>query len=94
MRTILQTEEAIQMCLEHHIPITEDLAEKMSLPKDHPDSKRRVLVLEKLAECAYRQGSYHIATKKFTQAGNKMKVREVLYKDGSFQRSRKWNRIH
>lgn len=81
-----QTEEAIQMCLEHHIPITEDLAEKMSLPKDHPDSKRRVLVLEKLAECAYRQGSYHIATKKFTQAGNKMKAMKSLLKSGDTEK--------
>ena len=62
------------MCLDHHIPLTEDLAEKMSLPKDHADSAYRATLLEKVAECAFKQGSFHLATKKFTQAGNKMKV--------------------
>ena len=67
------------MCLDHHIPLTEELSEKMSLSKDHPNSEYRVALLEKVAECAYKQGSFHLATKKFTQAGNKMKVSLHLY---------------
>ena len=63
------------MCLDHHIPLTEELAEKMSLPKEHPDGDYRVALLEKIADCAFKQGQYHLATKKYTQAGNKMKVR-------------------
>lgn len=62
------------MCLDHHIPMTEELSEKMSLPKDHPDADYRLALLEKVAECAFKQGSFHLATKKFTQAGNKVKV--------------------
>ena len=62
------------MCLDHHIQITEEIAEKMSLPKEYPDAKYRLFLLEKVGECTYKQGSYHLATKKFTQAGNKMKV--------------------
>ena len=62
------------MCLDHHIPLTEELAEKMSLPKEHPDAEYRVTLLEKVADCAFKQGQYHLATKKYTQAGNKMKV--------------------
>ena len=34
----------------------------------------RVKVLERLADCCAEQGSYHLATKKYTQAGNKVKV--------------------
>lgn len=34
----------------------------------------RVMVLEKLADCCLSLGAYHIAAKKFTQAGNKIKV--------------------
>ena len=62
------------MCLDNHVTITEELAERMTLPKDHEDQEYRLKVLEKIAECAFKQGSYHLATKKFTQAGNKVKV--------------------
>ena len=62
------------MCMDHHVTIDEDLAERMTLPKDHEDQDYRLQVLERIAECAFRQGSYHLATKKFTQAGNKAKV--------------------
>ena len=34
----------------------------------------RVKVLERLADCCAEQGSYHLATKKYTQSGNKVKV--------------------
>lgn len=66
------------MCMEHNVTITEELAEKISLPKDHPDQSLRMQLLEKVAECAFKQGSYHLATKKFTQAGNKVKVSYCL----------------
>ena len=62
------------MCIDNHVTITEDLSEKMTLPKDHPDPDFRLKILEKIAEYAFKQGSYHVATKKFTQAGNKTKV--------------------
>ena len=54
--------------------ITEELAEKMTLPKG-ANPELRTKLLERIAECAMQQGSYHLATKKFTQAGNKVKVR-------------------
>jgi hypothetical protein len=55
--------------------ITEDLAEKMTLSKDSNNTELRNKILERIAECCMQQGSYHLATKKFTQAGNKIKVR-------------------
>ena len=63
------------MCLDHHITITEEMGEKLTLPKDYEDAKYRLRLLEKLGEVAFKQGSYHLSTKKFTQAGNKIKVR-------------------
>lgn len=56
--------------------ITEDMAEKMTVSrgsKDLSEESRRQL-LEQIADCCMRQGSYHLATKKYTQAGNKLKV--------------------
>ena len=38
------------------------------------EAEQRVHVLEHLAECCANQGSYHLATKKYTQAGNKTMV--------------------
>lgn len=58
----------------HNVTITEPLAENMTLPKDSEQPEYRVKLLEQIAECCMQQGSYHLATKKFTQAGNKAKV--------------------
>ena len=56
--------------------ITEEMAEKMTVPKDSKDlsEESRRQLLEQIANCCMRQGSYHLATKKYTQAGNKLKV--------------------
>lgn len=64
--------EALSLCVEHNIPVTEDLAEKLTMSKGEGDEATRVQVLEKVAESALVQGNYHLATKKFTQAGNKV----------------------
>ena len=64
----------MDLCLAHNVIITEELAEKMTLPKDTGNPELRNKILEKIAESCMQQGSYHLATKKFTQAGNKVKV--------------------
>jgi hypothetical protein len=64
--------EALSLCIEHNIPVTEDLAEKLTMNKGEGDEATRVKILEKVAEGALAQGNYHLATKKFTQAGNKV----------------------
>lgn len=69
-----QFDDAIEMCLDHHITLTEELAERMSPPKGEENTQERIMLLEKLGECAYKQGSLHLATKKFTQAGSRIKV--------------------
>lgn len=51
--------------------VTEELAERFTLPKDE---EARNQILEKVAECAYAQENYKLATKKFTQAGNKVSI--------------------
>ena len=72
----LQHHEALQLCLEQNMTITEEMAEKMTVPKDSKDlsEESRRQLLEQIANCCMRQGSYHLATKKYTQAGNKLKV--------------------
>ena len=58
-----------------NLTITEELAERMTVTdsKDLSEEARKEL-LEKIADCCMRQGNYHLATKKYTQAGSKLKV--------------------
>lgn len=60
--------------------ITEEMAEKMTVSKDCTDlsEESRRELLEQIANCCVRQGNYHLATKKYTQAGNKVKVRRPV----------------
>ena len=43
------------------------------------EAERRVRLLERLADCCAGQGSYHLATKKYTQGGDKTKVHVYMY---------------
>lgn len=52
--------------------MTEELAEHLSPEKGERTDEERTAILEQLAECCQMQGNYHLATKKFTQAGNKV----------------------
>uniref|UniRef100_A0A8C2XSY3 Intraflagellar transport 140 homolog (Chlamydomonas) n=1 Tax=Cyclopterus lumpus TaxID=8103 RepID=A0A8C2XSY3_CYCLU len=68
--------EALELCVTQSLTITEELAERMIVTdsKDLSEDARKEL-LERIADCCMRQGNYHLATKKYTQAGNKLKVR-------------------
>lgn len=70
-----QYHQALELCISQNLTITEELAEKLSVTdcKHLPDETRKEL-LQRIAECCMRQGNYHLATKKYTQAGNKLKV--------------------
>ncbi|XP_070423153.1 intraflagellar transport protein 140 homolog [Equus przewalskii] len=80
--------EALQLCLEQNMTITEEMAEKMTVAKDSKalsEEARREL-LEQIAHCCMRQGNYHLATKKYTQAGNKLKAMRALLKSGDTEK--------
>lgn len=70
-----QYHQALELCISQNLTITEELAEKLTVTdcKDLSDETRKEL-LQRIAECCMRQGNYHLATKKYTQAGNKLKV--------------------
>ena len=74
---LFQYWEAVKICMDQHVEITEELAEKLTPSKEDGeagDSMERIKLLEALGEVCMLQGQYHLATKKFTQAGNKVKV--------------------
>ncbi|XP_057178232.1 intraflagellar transport protein 140 homolog isoform X2 [Triplophysa rosa] len=80
--------EALQLCLDQSLTITDDLAEKLTVPRDtaHLSESGRKELLEKIADCCMRQGNYHLATKKYTQAGNKIKAMRALLKSGDTEK--------
>lgn len=86
--------EALDVCMLHEVKVTEDMAEKMTPPKedkeggtgDKVQQKRRTDLLLKLAKCCKKQGAYHLATKKYTQAGDKLKAMKCLLKSGDTEK--------
>lgn len=62
--------------MEQHVLVTEDLVEKLTPSKEmaESDPEERIKILDGIAEVCMQQGQYHLATKKYTQAGNKVKV--------------------
>ncbi|KAJ7305775.1 hypothetical protein JRQ81_010141 [Phrynocephalus forsythii] len=81
-------QDALQLCLAQNLTITEEMAEKMTISKDSKElseDMRREL-LEQIADCCMRQGNYHMATKKYTQAGNKLKAMRALLKSGDTEK--------
>uniref|UniRef100_H3D5J6 Intraflagellar transport 140 n=1 Tax=Tetraodon nigroviridis TaxID=99883 RepID=H3D5J6_TETNG len=79
--------QALELCISQNLTITEELAEKLTVTdcKDLPDETRKEL-LQRIAECCMRQGNYHLATKKYTQAGNKLKAMSALLKSGDTEK--------
>ena len=81
--------EALELIQEHNISLSEDLAEKMTVQKVEKDLERerlRISTLERIGEIAFYQGNYHLATKKFTQAGNKLRAMKALLKSGDTEK--------
>lgn len=83
--------QALELCVAQNLTITEGLAERMTVTdsKDLSEQARKEL-LESIADCCMRQGNYHLATKKYTQAGNKAKV-VAVWKTGVKPRQGRWD---
>lgn len=79
-------QEAIRICLEYNVQLNEDLAEKLTPEKGIVDEGTRIKILENLAESLSIQGNYHLATKKFTQAGDKIRGMKALLKSGDTEK--------
>ncbi|XP_037074398.1 intraflagellar transport protein 140 homolog isoform X2 [Pollicipes pollicipes] len=78
--------EALDLCVEHNIPITDEVAERLTIPKGEGTDDERSRVLLKVAECAYAQNNYVLATKKYTEAGDKVNAMKSLMKSGDTKR--------
>lgn len=81
--------EALALIQKYNVTLTEDLAERLTMDKvdgDAEHERRRISTLEKIGEIAFEQGNYHLATKKLTQAGNKVRAMKALLKSGDTEK--------
>ena len=73
---------ALELCINHNISVTEEMAESLTVPKGEGSEEVRVAALDKIAEACFLQANYHLATKKWTQAGMRHKAMKALLKSG------------
>lgn len=81
-----QYETAVELCVEHDVQITEDMAERMTPDKGSMDQEKRSELLHRMAQLCKKQGSFQLACKKFTQAGNKLKAMKALLSSGDTEK--------
>ena len=80
--------EALQLCMDRGVKLTEDMAEAMTLPKTeaNEDEEYRLGLLKKVAKVAKMQESWHLACKKYTQAGERVKAMKTLLRSGDTEK--------
>eukprot|EP00049_Salpingoeca_infusionum_P004465 m.79743 g.79743 ORF g.79743 m.79743 type:complete len:1348 (+) comp12578_c0_seq1:46-4089(+) len=84
--TAKQFDQAIDTIERHNVFITDEYATKMTYDKHEVDKAVRTALLERIADVCVSQGSYQLATKKYTQAGKHVKAMKALLKCGDTER--------
>lgn len=74
--------KSLEVCREYKVPITDNLADMLTPNKDEIEENTRIRILSELGDVLQEQGDYHTATKKFTQAGDKVRAMKSLLKSG------------
>ena len=78
--------KALELCVNHNISVTEELAGSLSIPKGEGSEEQRLAALDQIAEAWFLQANYHLATKKWTQAGMRHKAMKALLKSGDTEK--------
>ncbi len=84
-----RVDQALELLLKHNVPITEQLAEKLSPakpPANKGDMHAYNSTLEMIGDAAFDQRLYTIAAKKYTEANNRTKAMKALMKSGDTSR--------
>jgi hypothetical protein len=79
----------MDLCEKYKVTMTESMAERLTelLPEKEADTDgQRVDILRRIAELCVSQQEYHLATKKYTQAGMKDKAMDALLKSGDTEK--------
>ncbi|EKX53449.1 hypothetical protein GUITHDRAFT_84428 [Guillardia theta CCMP2712] len=86
--TCKQPKHALELCEKYKVEMTETMAEKITelLPEKEADAELRNSMLKRIADICVQQQNYHLATKKYTQAGMKDKAMDALLKSGDTEK--------
>ena len=86
-------DDAMELALEHKVILTESMVEGMTMEKkkgstvdDKELNAARKELLLKIASTCKKQNSFHLAAKKYTQAGEKLKAMKSLLMSGDTER--------
>lgn len=76
---------AIEMCVNNRVDITDKMCERLTPPVDNSvmDSSERKEILKELAKALKKQGAFALASKKFTQAGDRIRAMKCLVRSGN-----------
>ena len=81
--------KALDLCVMHNIHLSEEMAEKLCPELGERGAETEDLrnnLLLKVAKCCKRQGNYHLACKKYTQAGDKIKGMKCLLRSNDMKK--------
>lgn len=79
-------DDALKMCEERNVTLTEDMAETMTGDLNQLSGEDKQTVLRKVAHVAKNQGSWSLACKKYTQAGDRIKAMKMLMRGGEVEK--------
>lgn len=72
---------AVEMCLSSRVIINDSMADKLTPPEAMDPSERKE-ILKDLAKALKKQGSFTLASKKYTQAGDRVRAIKCLVRSG------------
>ena len=73
--------QAIEMCVMHKVNITDQMSDTLTPPESMDPSERKE-VLQELAKALKKQGAFLLASKKYTQAGDRVRAMKCLLRGG------------
>jgi intraflagellar transport protein 140 len=75
--------QAIEMCVQQKVNITEDMANILTPPSEAGyDPNERKEILSNLGRALKKQGAFLLASKKYTQAGDRIRAIKCLLRNG------------
>ena len=87
--SIKQYDKALDICIQHNVPIHEDLVKKM-IPDDEPtapmERSKRNDLMKTLAEKCRKQGSFEMASNLFVRLGDKERALKCLIELGDSEK--------
>jgi intraflagellar transport protein 140 len=74
--------QAIDMCMQHRVNITDEMVKMLTPNTDNMDPAEKKEIYQELGKALKKQGSYTLASKMYTQAGDRIRGIKCLVRSG------------